>query len=267
MIPAIFRSTMIRQTSRVCFRRVVVAKCVVATPRLVSTIRPSTIYSGFRELPLSANFRSFSSSADALSDLLAREHAEEMENLTTTIPQALKDLKDQLQVDWKIVDSGSSVTKLYKTVGGLKVQISFHCQDTTERMEDEEVDASAEDEYEPADDYEEPAPTVRFTVTATKAGKSLVMICVSEDSVANIQSAAITDTDVETIHSTGIDPSSYQGPEFIELAEDLQNAFHSFLQDEVGVDNDVASFITMYTDYKEQCQYVKFLEDTKIILS
>lgn len=253
---------MIRQAARACVRRAAVAKPLnIAMPHLCSSLRPSIAL--FQSQP-SASPRLFSSTSDALSDLLAREHAEEMANDTTTMPETLKHLKEKLQADWKIVDSGSAITKLYKTVGALKVQVSFHCQDATERLNDqfpEEEDSAEEVEHE------EQPPSVRFTVSANKAGKSVVMICVSEDAVARIQNALVVDTDVDPLHTDGIDESIYQGPEFSELAEDLQDAFQGFLEEDVGVNNDVAAFITMYFDYKEQCQYVKFLEDAKSILS
>jgi hypothetical protein len=262
---------MIRQAATTCVRRAVVAKRVDATvPRLLrpfwSTSRlSSSIGVGLHQQPPwsvgTTSVRSFSLSADTLSDILEREHAEELMNETTTLPEDLKELRDKVQANWKIVDSAPAVTKLYKTVGAFKVQISCHCQDATV-MEEEEFSL---EEGEVVEEEDLPA-SFRFTVTATKAGKSLVMICVSEMS-DRIQSIAVTDTDVETIHSIGIDKSGYQGPEFTELSEDVQSAFHRFLEEGIGVDNDVAAFIGMNSDYKEQCQYVKFLEDAKSILS
>jgi hypothetical protein len=35
----------------------------------------------------------------------------------------------------------------------------------------------------------------------------------------------------------------------------------------VGVSDNFVSFVSMYCDYKEQAQYVKFLSDAKNILS
>jgi Mitochondrial glycoprotein len=93
------------------------------------------------------------------------------------------------------------------------------------------------------------------------------LVCVSEDSVAYIKNALMADSDVDAIHNTGVDTTGYQGPEFSELAEDLQDAFVGFLEEELGVTDDVAAFIAMQADYQEQCQYVKFLEDAKNIVS
>jgi complement component 1 Q subcomponent-binding protein len=52
----------------------------------------------------------------------------------------------------------------------------------------------------------------------------------------------------------------FKGPMFRELAEDLQEAFVSYVQEECGVTSDVAAFISMYADYKEQVQYTHWLK-------
>jgi complement component 1 Q subcomponent-binding protein, mitochondrial len=206
--------------------------------------------------PVLSNVRFFSASSDTLLDMLSREHDEEVANKTTDMPESLVELKEKLAATWKIVDTGA-VTKLHKTVGAFKVQVSFHCQDETEP----EVPIGNDEEEE------EPGISVRFTVTATKAGKSLVMVCVSEESVVYIKNAIMSTTDVDAIHATGIDENEYQGPEFTELAADLQDAFVGFLEEELGVNDDVAAYVAMQADYQEQCQYVKFLEDAKNIVA
>jgi complement component 1 Q subcomponent-binding protein len=211
-------------------------------------------------------------SVDALVDMLEREHAEEMENNSTETPEALKDLHHTLTEEkgWKIVtDDATAMTKLLKTVDGTKVQVSFHCQDATERMSEQEEDA--EDPNNPDADHEEeeePA-SVRCTVTITKGGKTLMVVCIAQDSMIRIQNTAMagTVTDIDALHASGVDPNLYQGPEFTELAEDLQDAFHSYMEDYLGINNDVAAYIAMQFDYKEQCQYVKFLAETKSLLA
>jgi complement component 1 Q subcomponent-binding protein len=201
--------------------------------------------------------RSFS----ALTDLLQREHAEEVESNTTEMPADLADLKSLLEQedDWKIVDDGA-MTKLYRTLGtAAKVQVAFHCQDTVEEgagLLDEEV-------FE-GDDEEEPSDPIRFNVTITKAGKTLAMTCITTDDLAaSIQSLAVTG---QLQDDYLIAASEYQGPEFAELAQDLQEEFHNYLEDEVGVSENLISFLSMYCDYKEQTMYVKFLSDAKSLV-
>jgi len=210
----------------------------------------------------SSTVRSFSSAGHQLSDILAREHAEELENQLTAVPEELAAVKALVAKTWKIVDDGA-VTRLYRTLTDtdtpIKVQISFHCQDTVQVV----------DEYlEEEADKEEAADPVRFTVTCTKAvGKTLVFTCVSEDATTRIQSVAITNQTVESIQAnSGVDSMQYQGPDFTELAEDLQDAFHAYLEEEVGLNEDVASFIAMHTDHKEETEYVDFLEEARVLL-
>jgi len=50
----------------------------------------------------------------------------------------------------------------------------------------------------------------------------------------------------------------YSGPIFEELDGELQNGLNTYLADH-GVDETVASFITMYADFKEQQEYTHWL--------
>jgi len=213
-------------------------------------------------------------------DILAREHAEEKENDSTTLPEELKELRDDLtnKGGWKVVDApDTAITRMIKTHAktGLKVQISFHCQDTVESMEGEEEMVEPEEpatDEEAADEEVEPSVPLRFTVLASKAGQTLVFTCLTEQGVAQIQSVALATTDDETsiLNSGAVAADHYQGPEFVELAQDLQYAYQNFLEQEedgVGITEDVAAFIAMYADYKEQTQYVQFLEKCQKILS
>ena len=201
--------------------------------------------------------RPFASEASqALADILAREYAEEMDNQSTEMTPELADLQADLQGKWKIVDNGPTV-RMFRTVeeSALKVQLSFHCQDAVE-MEDEDPEEG-----------EEPAVPVKFTATVTKAGQSMVFVCISEDAQIRIQSVAITSLDVENVHENGISASDYQGPEFVELAEDLNDAFHTFLEDDALIDSDVAAYVSMMADFKEQTEYVNFLQKAKSLVS
>jgi hypothetical protein len=135
-----------------------------------------------------------------------------------------------------------------------------------EYEEDFNFDADEEEEEQEEEEEEEPADPIRFTVSITKAGKTLAITCLTtEELTASIQSVAVTSSPL--VNDVTVPPGEFQGPEFMELAEDLQEAFHNFLNEDVGVAEDVVSFLSMYCDYKEQTQYVQFLEDTKTLLS
>lgn len=202
-------------------------------------------------MPAHPLWRAFSAKAD-LQTILSREHAEEMDNGHTTLPEELAQLKATIEQDWKVVEDGA-ITKLYRTVGPLKVQLSFHCQDTVELVENLEDEVS-----------DEAASPVRFTVSVTRAGQTMVLTCLSEDAQARIESVAMTAESPDVVLAKGaIDSTVYQGPEFLELAEDLQDAFYGFIVDEVGIGEDVASFVAMHADYREEVEYVHFLDKAK----
>lgn len=53
---------------------------------------------------------------------------------------------------------------------------------------------------------------------------------------------------------------SYTGPTFSELDEELQGSFHEFLQ-ERGFTKQFAQFIPSYVEFKEQNEYVRWLDN------
>ena len=208
---------------------------------------------------------------DGLLDILERERAEEEMNASSQMPEDLVELKKLISKDWKIVeDPDDGVIRLVRssatstTTTGLKVQVSFHCQDVVE-------DEPSYDEEDPEEeeDREEPSMPNRFTVIVSKAGQTMLFSCLSVDAMAQIQSVAMTNSDdeVSLLNNGSVPAKDYQGPEFFELAQDLQSAFQQFLETDVGINQDVSSFIAMYADYKEQEHYIRFLERSKRLLS
>ena len=57
-----------------------------------------------------------------------------------------------------------------------------------------------------------------------------------------------------------------KGPEYTELAEDLQEALQRYVVNECGVDENVAAYITMYSDYREQEEYLSWMKTAIEIL-
>jgi complement component 1 Q subcomponent-binding protein, mitochondrial len=200
--------------------------------------------------------RAFASSAQTLSDMLAKELAEETEEGRTEMPEDLAELKSTIEKDWKIADDGAT-TRLIRSIGTTKVVVSFHCQDTVE---------GADDGYT-EEDGEEPAMPFRFEVLVSKAGNTLVLNCISNAGTTTVDGVALTAEDIESVQANGIGRNNYQGPEFPELAEGLQDAFHEYVFAELGVNDDVSAFISMYADFQEQKQYVSFLKNVAKILS
>lgn len=158
---------------------------------------------------------------------------------------------------------------------GAKIGIVFHCQDTEEDSlfnENELYEDQAADEEEQED--EEETTAVRFGVTVSKGGKTVVMQCRSngEEGDLSVESVAVRDGDTESVllalaGGEGLHASLYQGPEFTELADDLQEAFQTYVEKECGIDGDVAAFIAMYADYREQEEYVDWMKTAVGVLA
>jgi hypothetical protein len=145
-------------------------------------------------------------SSKDLSDILKREFDEEESQGNAVMPEELAELKATVEEDWNIVDSeldGSSATlKLFRRTGAAKVAITVHCQDTIAAESEEGEEYFDEDE-------EEPPVSVRFTVTVQRAGRTMVLTCLSEDATATVERVAIVSGDADSI-AKGIDESLYQ---------------------------------------------------------
>lgn len=203
--------------------------------------------------------RLFSSEAKStLLDVLAREEKEEEEMGSKMMPQDLADLKATVEKHWKVVEDGAT-TSLFRVMGSQKVQVSFHCQDSIAEMQEE---------YELEDDEDEDA-AFRFTVTITKTGKTLTFACFSQYGQVRVEGVSTTATSPEVVHENQgtLAKAEYQGPDYSELAEDLQAALEEYLDEECGVNSDVAAFVAMYSDYREELNYVNFLKVAQTIIS
>mmetsp|Transcript_30324 Transcript_30324/g.61170 ORF Transcript_30324/g.61170 Transcript_30324/m.61170 type:complete len:292 (-) Transcript_30324:193-1068(-) len=229
---------------------------------------------------------SFSTSSRELHSILLREIEEEEEassSYSGSLPTELSELHADISKNWTILEgisgiggdsgpSGSGATvRMFRKQGGSnggKIGVVFHCQDT------EEDDFGYDEEYEDGgeEEEEEPPQSVRFGVTVSKAGKTVVMQCRAGQGEVSVESVAVRDGDTEAVLAAlaggeGVHSSLYQGPEFTELAEDLQEAFNTYVEKECGIDSDVLAFITMYADYREQEEYVAWMKSAVSILS
>lgn len=255
----------------------------MGTMRSATCSSPASFFCTSPDLPASAAItadttgsRSFSSKATLL-EILGREEQEEEDTGNMEIPSELLDLKNTIEESWKIVEDGAT-TDLFRieSPSSNKIQVSFHCQDTVEAVEelDHDDDESSLEETGGSDDDvdedDEASSPVRFTVTVTKAGKSLNFACFSEYGQVKIEGVSTTaSSTAEYVHENqGTLPKiEYQGPDYPELAEDLQEALVDYLDEECGVNTDIAAFIAMFADYREEIQYVNFLKQAQSIVS
>lgn len=249
-------------------------------------------------LQSSRQFSSSSSSSDAATELgsiLQREIEEEDEAASEfpdgQLPPELASLDAEIRQKWTVVEgisgigsaagaeTGSGATmRMFRKEGGskgAKIGVVFHCQDTEEDVKFDEkglFDPPSEEDGAEEEEEEEPIQAVRFGVTVSKGGKTVVLQCRSDgEGHVNVESVVVRDGDAESVLAAlaggeGMHAALYQGPEFTELAEDLQESFRHYVTKECGVDENVAAYIIMYSDYREQEEYLSWMKTAIDIL-
>ncbi len=214
----------------------------------------------------------------SLPEILQREITEEAENPLNEMPPDLSQLKSAISEHWTILDgkaassSDGALVKMYKKENlpnGSKVTLTFHCQDSLnpEELGFFESAANAASDVvgaEPGsdeEDDEEPSTPVKFDVMISRAGKIMHLSCTSENAEVIIDGITISPSE-ESVD----DGDLYRGPVLEDLPEDVKDAFDGYLQDVCGVDEDVAAFVAMYADYREQIEYINWLKGVKSII-
>lgn len=250
---------------------------------ITSTCHPKS-YLDMKSISLSLNnnilqLRKFSSEQDisTLIKNLEREINAENEVGNCNMPEHLSELYAIVSNSWSIlVDDSSSSSATVKLVkkepmnGGGKVSIVFHCQDTIDFEEDHmfESDDNGEEEQRNNIDFEdkrneEESPSTKFDIYVSRLGMTMKLTCSSQDSQVSVDSVI---TFKGKVSDEPIDEDSYRGPNLDELPEDLQEGFSNYVIKECGVNEDVAVFVTMFADYQEQKEYIKWLKDVKKII-
>ncbi|EXJ60323.1 hypothetical protein A1O7_04475 [Cladophialophora yegresii CBS 114405] len=135
------------------------------------------------------------------------------------------------------------------------------------------VDVMPEDSIAPADraegeaedDQPSPAYPAQLTITITKPGNKAIEIrAVAQDGTIEIENLSFFPKesllDAQSTKDAAEARSLYAGPPVDELDPELQQMLQQYLE-ERGIDEELASFLPEYMDYKEQKEYVKWLED------
>lgn len=118
--------------------------------------------------------------------------------------------------------------------------------------EDEE-----EDEDEDEDDQEKSSgSSVPLLVTvAKKDGPALEFDCTAYPDEIAINSLSLKNSDSE-------DQLAYEGPDFLDLDENLQKAFHKYLEIR-GIKPSTTNFLHEYMIEKDNKEYLRWLKDVK----
>lgn len=131
-----------------------------------------------------------------------------------------------------------------------------------------EDNVSAADREELDDEFSEDEQSsfpARASIVITKDGQKGAMSidAIAQDSAFQISNvhyyADAAQADPKTAEHEWATRKTYPGPLFGQLDEDLQILLEEYL-DERGIDTRMALFIPDYIDYKEQKEYLKWLE-------
>jgi len=179
------------------------------------------------------------------------KHEEEQYEQSKEIKSFLK------KTDFKLIDTDGDVNMiLEKEIGEKVVRIEWQLTSPFDPNGDEEG-GEAEDTVEEATDF-----CVTIENKNTHAGISFFCSTqTGEDHryvIGNVKSFA----NAEEKDSV----SGYNGPEFEDIDEKLQEAFDEYLA-EVGMNNEVCDFIDGSALDKEQREYIRWLKNSKAFLS
>ncbi|GAA5990934.1 hypothetical protein JCM10908_000087 [Rhodotorula pacifica] len=179
---------------------------------------------------------------------------------------------------WKVVDEeGSDEIVLTRTFGNEEIRLIFSIsdldaeQDLPEAFQDEEAaDAGSGGLGDEAVGSSETSFPVETSITITKpSGGAMTIDAIAQDGLFTINNIAFyPDADLALGMSSEDDwkrQGLYMGPAFDNLDEGVQSEFETYLE-ERGVNSALALFIPDLAEWKEQKEYVRWLEGTKTFL-
>jgi complement component 1 Q subcomponent-binding protein len=119
--------------------------------------------------------------------------------------------------------------------------------------------AAEDDEF--LDDDDEPSFPARINITIEKPNQGALKVeAVAQDGMIVIEH--VKNATLAAPQTAEVGSDEYAGPPFGSLDEDLQILFERYL-DERGINTSLALFIPDYIDYKEQREYLTWLENVK----
>uniref|UniRef100_A0A7R9YEN0 Mitochondrial glycoprotein n=1 Tax=Pinguiococcus pyrenoidosus TaxID=172671 RepID=A0A7R9YEN0_9STRA len=222
--------------------------------RWATLARPNVLLAGVR--PLS------SGAGATLSRLLDRElklEREEEERNGGAVTPELMELRDIVTQHMGISEeAGSNLVTLKmdfdSAAGPEKVKVFFNVQEYTN--EEDLID-------EPVPEEEDSAGNIYpFEVRVARGGRVMRFYCQANAQQFTVENVVVSKGDDIDADFDEKDAYQYQGPSFDDLEPDLQTAFIEFLNERY-VDDTLACFIASYADYKEQQNYLQWLQDAE----
>ncbi|KAF9809963.1 hypothetical protein IEO21_07193 [Rhodonia placenta] len=251
------RAFAVRATSRTLSRAALPVFAVRAAPVCASTSRP-----------FSASARALGEGASdvSLAQKLGEELQYEKEAAAEADPDFLKSLK--AQGVWSIEDvAGNDEIALSRKFGNEAIRLMFSIADIQNEQEGE-FDQPEEGEEANPEEGTLPSYPIRCSVSITKSGApgALTVDAMCQEGAFVVDNISFyTDAKVGTELTAEADwkrRGLYIGPQFDTLDVAVQEEFERFLQ-ERGINESLAMFIPEYAEYKEQKEYVSWLQHMK----
>ncbi|CEI97241.1 hypothetical protein G6F70_004400 [Rhizopus microsporus] len=178
-------------------------------------------------------------------------------------------IKEFLEANsFKLEDKpGVDEVSLTRTFGNEKIRVLFSISDINNTPSESFL--PEDDMIEPGNEEEEEIVSfpVRASVTIEKDGQGAVTIdTVAQDGEIVIESVMYyKDNKLANEQSAEADwqrRGLYIGPQFSELDENLQQLYERYLE-ERGINSALANFLPDYIEYKEQKEYIQWLDNMK----
>ncbi|KAJ9085328.1 Mitochondrial acidic protein mam33 [Entomophthora muscae] len=246
---------------RSSLRRIIpnISKVNVASRCSIRPLQQSLFVSSAKSFSTSKVWSNSSGLVDAdLKSTLARELGYEKDEGEVEASEEMKEYMEKLP--FKIIDkAGEDEVKLVRTFGNETIQVTFSIKDLEIPPE------STVPEGEEVDESAIPNHPVRTTIDITKDGAgTMTFEAVIDDGYFNIEMASYyKDSKLAIEDSSEAEwkrHALYGGPVFQDLDEGLQVLFERYIE-ERGITTDLALFIPNYIQYKEQKEYMKWLEN------
>ncbi|KAJ7982977.1 mitochondrial glycoprotein [Mycena polygramma] len=237
---------------------------VARLPLLARTV--SRIPTASRAFSVSARSLKAGSADVLLSQKLAEELQYENDEAPEGEPDFLTAFKEQ--GNWKIQDTpGSNEVVFTRQFGNESIRLTFSVADLQGQEEPNEYDEGA-DEEEQHEEEQQAADIIRAVVSITKSAApgAIEIDMTAQGGQFLIENVAYY-PDSKLGHATSVEADwqrrgLYIGPDFTTLDVTVQENFEKFLE-ERDLGQSTAFFIPEYAQYKEQREYVRWLEGVK----
>ncbi|KAJ3169169.1 Mitochondrial acidic protein mam33 [Geranomyces variabilis] len=239
--------------------RLAVSRAAAPAPARVAT-------AAMRAFSASSNARmSAGTTDDELHSTLLREiNHEKEQNADGAAPEFLTEFQSSNK-QWAIRDEPrNKEVALVREFENEKITVLFNTDalDEADQLEQEELEGAEEDQ-----DAERPLSvpvSIIIEKPAAPTAGALEISATVQDGGFFIESADFTPSPTlahdATAEGDWTRRSKYSGPFFGNLDEGLQEQFHEFLA-ERGLGDELADFIPLYVEYKEQKEYQTWLEN------